>query len=411
MTDEVYVEDLLDWFNDATSKKVDPLNRKAAKKVDKLEGLIVDFQEACENLSTVEPSAIDKDGISAKSAQRLSQKYIRELEKFVIPEEPYSYEKINDLKKDLGKLINNFMRLGRKLIPKLGQIYKKEIHELNYYFQNLGNEWKKLNKFLEKKFKYMISIDQVISRIERIQEVFQQITEIKKEELDITSKIDDLESEKESLENEYNKIKQRKELQNLSDYERDLSKLKQRLLGKLGSLRKSFTKFENILGNKYWLPEDLKTKFIKYYKSPYKAFISEEIGYPKLKGILKELQKALKEKDLNLSSSKSDRALSKLDKILSDSLIPIQKKIKELRSSIEEINSDPEIKKAFKKLKKLEEKINEIQVKIDKEKLNLEQINENYDRNISKIIKYRSELIELIKKTAKKDIDIIFEQE
>ncbi|TFF86289.1 MAG: hypothetical protein EU551_01975 [Promethearchaeota archaeon] len=411
MTEEIYIEDLLDWYNEATRKKIDPLKRKAVKKVDKLEEIILDFKNSCENLSTVEPSAVDKDGISAKSAQRLSQKYIKELDSIDIPKEPYTYEEINRLKKDLGKLINTFMLLGRKLIPRLSQMYKKEIQEINFYFQNLGNEWKKLNKFIEKKYMDMLTFDQIQSKIERIQDVFQSTTELKLEEREIESEIEEYKKEKDSLKEEFEGIKQQESIRELSILEKDFSKLKQKLLGQISSLRKAFSKFEKVLGTKYTLPEDIGKQFTLYNKNAFKAFINEEVGYPKLKAILDELDKALQEKDLDLSAAKSQRAISKVKKIQEDSLIPIQKKINELMENIEKIKSNPEIKEAFNRLTELENKMDGIQVKIDKEKVNLDHINENYDRNIAKIIDYRTELIQLIKNFTKKEIDLIFEEE
>ena len=411
MTEEIYIEDLLNWYNEATKKKIDPLKRKAVKKVEKLEDIILDFKNSCENLSSVEPSAVDKDGISAKSAQRLSQKYIKELEAIEIPKEPYSYEEINKLKNDLGKLINTFMHLGRKLIPRLSQLYKKEIQEINFYFQNLGNEWKKLNKFIGNKYMDMLTYDQIKSKIERIQGVFQSTTELKLEEREIESEIEKYKKDTDSLNDEFEGIKQQKSIKELSILEKDFSKLKQKLLGQISSLRKAFSKFEKVLGNKYRLPTDLGKQFTAYNQNAFKAFINEEEGYPKLKAILEELNKALEEKDLDLSAAKSQRAISKVKKIQEDSLIPIQKKINELMENIQRIKSNSEIKDAFNRLTELENMMDEIQVKIDKEKVNLDHINENYDRNIAKILDYRTELIDLIKNFIKKEIDLIFEEE
>jgi hypothetical protein len=292
MTEEIYIEDLLDWYKEATKKKIDPLKRKAIKKVEKLEEIVLDFKTSCENLSSVEPSAVDKDGIAAKSAQRLSQKYIKELDSIDIPKEPYSYEEINRLKKDLGKLINTFMLLGRKLIPRLSQLYKKEIQEINFYFQNLGNDWKKLNKFIEKKYLDMLTFDQIQTKIERIQDVFQSTTELKLEEREIESKIEEYKKEKDSLKDEFEGIEQQESIRKLSILEKDFSKLKQKLLGQISSLRKAFSKFEKVLGNKYTLPADLGKQFTAYNQNAFKAFINEEEGYPKLKAILEELNKA-----------------------------------------------------------------------------------------------------------------------
>ena len=172
MSLEVHIDDLLDWFNDAVRKKVEPTKRIAEKKISKFKDIISEFKDACNNLYKVEPSAMDQEDLSAKSAQRLSLKYKKELESINIPEEPYTYESMETFKKNLGRLINNFLQWGRKLIPKLSYIYKKEIQGINFYFQSLGNEWKKFSRFIENKYKDIREIDRTISKIQKLQDIF-----------------------------------------------------------------------------------------------------------------------------------------------------------------------------------------------------------------------------------------------
>ncbi|MHA1231726.1 MAG: hypothetical protein ACTSRP_25535 [Candidatus Helarchaeota archaeon] len=413
MAIDIHINDLLEWFNNTTRKKVEPLKKTAAKKINKFEDIIRDFKDVCHDLARIEPSSTDKEDISAKSAQRLSLKYIKELENIEIPSEPYDYESLEKLKNDLGKIINNFLHLGRKLIPKLTQLYKKEIHGINFYFQNLGNEWKKLIKFLDGKYKEVQEIDQIISKIQKIQNVFKQITDLRVKQKEIEQKIRELEDKKKDLENKYLEIEKNEDLKLISDLTNNYSRLKQKFLGQIGTLRKPLVKFEKIVGNKfeYQLSPEANKLLIKYIEDPFTTIINEQEGHPILNEILTKLKNALKNKALDLSSSKNQKALSKVDQILNQSLVKTQKKLFEIDKKIKNLKSNEEIKKLLEKKKKIQNEIDKIQVKINEERVNLDKVIDDFNRNKDKIIDYRSDLIKSIKKITNKDINIIFEYE
>ncbi|MHA1831811.1 MAG: hypothetical protein ACTSWR_09795 [Candidatus Helarchaeota archaeon] len=409
MSLEVHIDDLLDWFNDAVRKKVEPTKRIAEKKISKFKDIISEFKDACNNLYKVEPSAMDQEDLSAKSAQRLSLKYKKELESINIPEEPYTYESMETFKKNLGRLINNFLQWGRKLIPKLSYIYKKEIQGINFYFQSLGNEWKKFSRFIENKYKDIREIDRTISKIQKLQDIFQQIQEQRRNQKEIEFKIEELQNQIKEIEEDLEKINKNSNLKKLSALEIEYSKLKQKLMGQIGALRKAFLKFEKILGDKYRLTPEPGKKLIEYYESPYNTFIKEKEGYPILKEILSELKKALENKDLDLSASKNQKAISKVKSILNNSLLPLQKELIDIETKIKEINDDQSIKDLIKEKQALKNKSNQIKLQIEEEQVNLNKIIDNYERNKDKIIEQRSELIKKIKEITKKEINIKFE--
>jgi len=116
----------------------------------------------------------------------------------------------------------------------------------------------------------------------------------------------------------YQKIMQDQRIRTLLETERRLIELRGELtasgLSHLGRpLRKLLSTIER---GEFFLQPEYKQPIVDYLKAPLRTFLKEKEGYPVLKMILLNIQKAIQEKKLGIKEKKAKKVLAQIDAIV-----------------------------------------------------------------------------------------------
>ncbi len=126
----------------------------------------------------------------------------------------------------------------------------------------------------------------------------------------------------------------------LSDIDGKLKKMQMKLTQALRIiLDKPFKKFNKSLDDGLTnISDDKKIALEGYMDNPFETFTSEEIGYPLLKALLKEIQERLEMNRLEVKKKLIPKIKTKVEQVLDDSILSLQKDLKELLTEKKNIN-------------------------------------------------------------------------
>ena len=191
---EINLEDLSEWFENKTRKKIEPLKKEAQKKISKCESIFDELRVACHTLEEQPPTSSDE--LIIKSAKRFSEKLVKSLDDFEFPDK-INYEKVENFKDKLANLLKTIAQYANRWVSKLGRdkSYLQIIRNINYLLRDIQNLFRKLNTFIEKKYRQAMNIEKIEELIERLNDLIENAKSIKANESEIKNELKGNESE------------------------------------------------------------------------------------------------------------------------------------------------------------------------------------------------------------------------
>lgn len=404
---DVNLNDLSDWFRNKTKKQIEPIKKEAEKKISKCQSIFEELIIACRKLEEI-PSSTSDDLIT-KSAKRFSIKLVDRLNEIEFPEK-ISFEDLDYFKMKLENLLKTIAQYANRWVSKLGRdkIYLQCIRDINYLLKDIQNLYRKLNNFLENKYRKIIDIENIDELIDRLTDLLEEAKSLKGNESEIQNELQLKEEEYEKLTKKFQNLEQDKIINELNMIEEEIEKLNGEIRNIIGPLRKTLKKFLKLIDiGDFNASPGTGLYITPYLNNPIESFLSEDNDFSHLKSILRDLNNALNTKKLKVKSGTDKKIKIKIKQIEERNLKDIKSQILKLNDQKQSILSRSDYKKKIQIVEELKKEDEQLKREIDDIKLKLEKNLEDYNKSLNKIGDYKSRIENSIFEITKTQIKLL----
>jgi len=254
---------------------------------------------------------------AARAANRMSREISETLSATVVGADR-SYQGLKTFHDNVEKLLTSASRTRDQWVPQIRPYYILDMMSLNSSIDKLKRLTNSLREFQSKKAPTLRAVEEIHAKITQIEE-FRREEEASNQMInDLKKKLSDIEEASIDKRTAYQKITEDQRIRTLLEMERRLIELREELtvsgLSHLGRpLRKLLSTIER---GEFFLQPEYKQPIIDYLNAPLRTFLKEKEGYPVLKMILLNIQKATQEKKLGIKEKKAKKVLAQIDAIV-----------------------------------------------------------------------------------------------
>lgn len=254
---------------------------------------------------------------AARAANRMSREISETISETVIKADR-SYQGLKTFHENVGKLLTSASRTRDQWVPQIRPYYILDMMSLNGSIDKLKRLITSLREFQPKKAPTLRAIEEIYAKIAQIESFHQEGEASNRTVADLKNRLSEIEEASIEKQNTHQEIMEDERIRTLRDTERRLIELRGELtasgLSHLGRpLRKFLSTIER--GEFFLLPE-YKQPIVDYLNAPLRTFLKEKEGYPTLKMILFNVQKAIQDKKLGIKEKKAKRVLAQIDAIV-----------------------------------------------------------------------------------------------
>lgn len=355
--------------------------RKDARKAfDKIEQTFEFMESTSEKLSEEHTgpteSASDKIHETAiKCANRLGSSIKDSVNHITLPNiDEVEFSDLKNVKDELTTLTRTITDAGRRYVPPISKakMLKREITELSYFLKDITKSQKKLDQIIQD-YDYVKIIEENFEKMDELRKLKERLSELNIMQSQCEGMVKEVEIGTDEI------IKQKKTIEKepvfieLLEIDGTLKKKQMKLTQALRIiLDKPFKKFNKSVDDGLTaISEDKKIALEGYMDDPFETFTSEELGYPILKALLKEIQERLEMNRLEVKKKLIPKIKTKVEQVLDDSILSLQKDLKELLTEKKTLISNSQELFALqdqlnKKLQEQEKKESEVQLELSK---------------------------------------------
>ncbi len=389
---EINLDDLSEWFENKTKKQIEPIKKEAQKKISKCESIFNELRVACHTLEEQPPTSSDE--LITKSAKRFSEKLVKSLDDFEFPEK-ITYEKVDNFKDRLANLLRTIAQYANRWVSKLGRdkSYLQIIRNINYLLRDIQNLFRKLNTFLEKKYRRVMNIENIEELIEKLEELIQNAKDIKVFESEIENELKENELELNKIKEKIQTLEKNDIINQINLLDNELEKINGKIRNLIGPIRKSLKKFLKLIDDGDYNPRPDSVSFISLYiNDPINTFLSENNEFLHLKSIFLDLLDAINTNKLKLKTSSEKKIKIKIKNIEKRDLKSLKLRFDQLYDKKQSILSNPDYKRKLEELAEILEKKEIITRENEEIKLKFDKNNEDYNRALTKLGDYKSKI-------------------
>jgi len=254
---------------------------------------------------------------AARAANRMSREISETLSATVVVE-ARSYQGLKTFHENVEKLLTSASRTRDQWVPQIRPYYILDMMSLNGSIDKLKRLANSLREFQSKKAPTLRAVEEIHAKIAQIEDLRQEGEASNRMIADLKKKLSEIEEASIDKQNGYQKIMEDQRIRTLIETERRLTELKGELtasgLSHLGRpLRKLLSTIER---GEFFLQPEYKQPITDYLKAPLRTFLKEKEGYPVLKMILLNVQKAIQDKKLGIKEKKAKKVLAQIDAIV-----------------------------------------------------------------------------------------------
>ncbi|MFX0133150.1 MAG: coiled-coil domain-containing protein [Candidatus Hodarchaeota archaeon] len=389
---EINLVDITEWFDNKTRKKTEPLKKEAQKKISKCQNIFDEIRIACHTLEEQPPTSSDE--LITKSAKRFSEKLVKSLDDFEFPEK-INFENMDNFKMKLENLLKTIAQYANRWVSKLGRdkSYLQIIRNINYLLRDIQNLYRKLNSFIEKKYRHAINIENIEDLIERLKELIENAKDIKTYETEINNELKENELELNKIQEKIQSLELDENISKLNLINKDLEKINEKIRNLIGPIRKSLKKFSKLINDGGFNPRPDSVSFISsYIDNPITSFLSENNEFSHLKSILLDLEDAINANKLKLKSSSEKKIRIKLKQVKNRDLNSLKSQLDQIIAKKQSLLSNIDYKRKLEDLEELQQKKDTLMRENEEIKLKLNKNIEDYNRALTKLGDYKSKI-------------------
>jgi len=254
---------------------------------------------------------------AARAANRMSREISETLTATVVKEDR-SYQGLKTFHENVEKLLTSASRARDQWIPQIRPYYILDMMSLNSSIDKLKRLINSLRKFQSKKAPTLRAVEEIHAKITQIEELRREEEASNQMITDMKKKLSDVEEASIDKRKAYQKITEDQRIRTLLETERRLIELREELTASgLSHLGRPLRKFlSTIERGEFFIQPEYKQPITDYLNAPLRTFLKEKEGYPVLKMILLNVQKAIQDKKLWIKEKKAKKVLAQIDAIV-----------------------------------------------------------------------------------------------
>jgi hypothetical protein len=409
---KIILDDLEEWLENESADLVEPLRDEARKQLEDIKDKLADLSEASEKLLDDAEKEIAKGSRKmlrrAKLLQKIASNFADLINGLTFPE-TMSGESLHHFSEDLEKVVGRIGQERMKYFGVISPYFIMSRRRFDVFLKRAGDAFQNFQTFLSKEYAKAESAESVASRIEELNQSLTKLDEAKKAREARKLRRELLEKKIEENQQKMKAIQSKDEVVELVQINSRIKELEENVKHDLRHLQKPFLKFQTLVNSPgYSLSPETTQKLDEYLNNPFRAFATEEEGYPLLKNILQKIEDAMEKGKLKLKKSRLRKAKDQIDNILNQTaLIALHQNCREAFSKKNELSTSGAISETRSKRATLQKNLQGLQRK--------ERILEKRDaiqekerqRLLAKVQEQKKELEEVVLELLDKNIQII----
>ncbi|OLS16288.1 MAG: hypothetical protein RBG13Loki_0111 [Promethearchaeota archaeon CR_4] len=402
--EQIPLEELESWYKSQLEAKFSKL-RQGIRKL--LEKTILQLAQMRESLKRIQEAKVEiKDPRTEKSLERFLAKYSEEFDKIHMPEE-INYRELKKVIDNIQKLFVAMNEIGRTHIPRLINLFKEQIKEIDFGSRKLGEEIRKLDDTLRKKYTEAQEAESVIDKMQNFSQIIDKIERTR-------AKLSDLNEQKHKLEEK--STHQEKEL---IDTEHDeiltqYTNLRNKVFQERANLdlqlkfKKGLQKARVLMVKDSQLMRGVTENHLKdFLKDPVGVIVAQGENTPQLIEMLVQLRASIEGGRLELKSETKDRILENIQQIIEKRILKENiRQILELNTNIKELQSQVEKRGLLAKVDELKDNIARLISELQHLDGEIGRTKDEYDQAVQKLKEMRESVQISIKNNIGQDVKI-----
>ncbi len=254
---------------------------------------------------------------AARAANRMSREISETLSAAAVKADS-SYQGLKNFYEDVEKLFASASKTRDQWTPQIRPYYILDMISLNGSIDRLKRLINNLREFQSKKVPTLKAVEEIHAKIAQIEGLRREDETSNRMIIDLKNRLTEIEDALIEKQNAYQKIIGDQRIRRLLETERRLIELRAELtasgLSHLGKpLRKLLSAIER---GEFFLSPEYKQSIVDYLNAPLHTFLKEEEGYPVLKMVLLNVQKAIQDKKLGIDEKKARKVLAQIEAIV-----------------------------------------------------------------------------------------------
>lgn len=367
-TQEVKLSNLGEWVKNETVAIVEPLMEEAKKLLEDIQDKLTDLLEASKKLSDDAEKELAKGSRKtyrrAKLLQKITGNFGVLIDGLSIPEE-ISGEVLNKFSEELEKAVETISQERIKYFRVISPYFIISRRRFDVSLKRAVDAFRNLQTFLSEEYIKAESAEGVASRIEELNKSLIQLKEAEKTIKTSKHRQELLEKKFAEYQQEINAIHSTDEVVELVQINATIKELEENVKHALRHLQKPFLKFQTLVNNPgYSLSPDAKKKLDEYLDNPFRAFATEEEGYPLLRNIIQKIDDAMQKGKLKLKKSRMRKAKDQINSIIKKTaLLSLQQNCIEALRKKNHLSTSGALSETRNKKTSLQTKLNDLQRK------------------------------------------------
>jgi len=335
--------DIEGWLKEQTSSILTPVQAQAQKLRDDTRDAIQSFADVGKMLVDNSSKEIEKRNMRtynrARAMNKLARLFTERIKKVTVPDK-VSYDNLNRFAQEIQKVFLVTDIDIKNWFPRISPFFIMDRRKFLAVHEKAKESLAALNDFLTKEYVKTKTLEETFQLMDELHNLEAQLLDVEAEQKSIKNERVPIEKELAELEKKSAELKSEGPVDQLFLVEAEIDKLNKELKHVLRHLQKPFKKMRalSLYRGGAGLTTDERDKLTQYLQKPFKAFSSEEAGYPVLKQILRKMERLMNEGKLKLKSDKKRKAERDMREILNrDSLAKIYARCADVATQEKEI--------------------------------------------------------------------------
>jgi hypothetical protein len=411
---KVGLNELGEWVKSETVAIVETLREEAKKLLEDLQDKFDDLSKSNEKLSDDAEKELAKGSRKtyrrAKLLQKITGNFADLLDDLSIPEK-ISGETLNQFSEGLEKTVETITQERMKYFRAISPYFIMARRRFDVSLKRASDAFQNFQAFLSDEYVKAESAEGVASQIEELTQSLIQLKEAEKTRQTRKHRKEILKKKIAENEQEMKAIQSTDEVIELVQINTRIENLEKNVKHDLRHLQKPLLKFQTLANNPgYNLSSDATNKLNEYLDDSFRAFATEEEGYPLLRDILRKIYDAIQKGKLKLKPSRMRKAKDQIDDILNKTaLLSLHQNCREAFSKKYELSTSDAISETRSKRAELQKNLKDLQRKkriLEKREAVQEKENQ---RLLERVEGQKRELKEVVQELVDKNIQIILD--
>jgi hypothetical protein len=357
------------WLENETSSILTPVHAQAQKLRDEMRTALQSVTDVSKMLLDNSAKEIERRNMRvynrARALNKLARLFLDRLKKVNVPDQ-VSYDSLSKFAQETQKVFIVIDIDIKNWFPRISPFFIMDRRKFLAIHERAKMTLASLNDFLSKEYVKTKTLEETFQLINELHALEKQLLEVEAQKTDMKNERLPLEKEIAELEQKTAELKGGGPIDQLFLVETEAETLNIELKHALRHLQKPFKKMQALAlqGGGAGLTPDELNKLGQYLEKPFKAFATEEAGYPLLKQILQKLARLMDEGKLKLKSDKARKAEQTLNEILKrDSLAKIHTRCVDVATRERQLLNSPKMEEIKRNLSVFQERIEQFKAR------------------------------------------------